>query len=458
MVVDEPFRVTVRAPEALHAGLSPAAADRVASALSGVLDELGASHPTAVSLAVGSRIELEAGGHVCGCSDELVTRARAYVLGSAALGGDDNELSPEASDELLELVCGTLLAEHPGLHRPLPPTPEPDAIELLVEPGYLRELSRIDAMAENFSFMRDGLFMELGLPVPPILLVPDDTLRLRAFAARIGHKRTIPLIGLPDGALLVNDTTEHLVLMALGGTYESCINPATWQVGTLARGADAPALEAVGLTTWDHAGYVILAVADMIRRNAHLLLTADALEASLETFKQAFPALGEGLNGRSEELLPALQTLLADQVSIRDMYRISERVLHHEALQEEEPGLPVVSAVRRGLMGAIAHKFTRGTGTLVAYIVDPALEREVEEAAADPRWPYTDLGHELGAVLAQEMGHLPPTAQVPVILTRDDIRVALRDALRVRQPRISVVGYGDLPEYCNVQPVARLAR
>jgi type III secretory pathway component EscV len=459
MVVDEPFRVTVRAPEALHAGLSPAAADRVGSALSGVLDELGASRLMAVDLVVGPRIELEAGGHVCGCPDELVTRARAYTLGSAALGGDDDhDLSREASDELLELTCGTLLAEHPGLLHPHPPRPVPDAIELLVEPGYLRELSHIGAMAENFPFMRDGLFVELGLRLPPILLVPDETLRPRAFAVRIGHKRAIPLMGLPDGTLLVNDTKERLELMALGGTYETAWNPATWQPGTLARGADANALEDAGLTTWNHTGYMILALAAVIRRNAHLLLTAEALERSLDSFKQAFPALTEGLDGRSDALLSALQTLLEDQVSIRDMYTISERVLYHEALQEEDPGLDLVSAVRRGLVEAIAHKLTRGTGTLVAYLVDPALEHEVEEAAADPGWPYTGLVEELGAVLALEMGHLPPTAQVPVILTRDEIRVSLRDALRVRHPRTTVVGYGDLPEHCNVQPVARLAR
>jgi flagellar biosynthesis component FlhA len=458
MVVDEPLRVIVSAPERLYASLSRTAADRVAAALTGVLDELGTSRRASVDLIVGPRIQLEAGGRVCGCPDELQARARAYALGSAALGGEDEDLSSEASDELLELVCSSMLAEHPGLLHPRPPRPVPDAIELLVEPGYLRELSHLDRMAENFPFMRDGLFVELGVLLPSILLVPDETLRPRAFAVRIGHKRTIPLIGLADGVLLVNDTKERLELMSLEGTYENSRNPATWQPAALARGVDAQDIEDSGSTTWDHPGYLILALADAIRTNAHLLLTPDALQRGLDSFKQAFPALTDGLEGRSDVLLNALRSLLEDQVSIRDMYTISEAVLHHEALQEEDPGLEVVSCVRRGLVEMIAYKFTRGTGTLVVYLFDPALEREVAAAATDPDWPYTALGEELGDILASETAHLPPTAQMPVILTRDDIRVALRDALHIRRPRLGVVGYGDLPEHCNVQPVARLSR
>jgi type III secretion protein V len=290
------------------------------------------------------------------------------------------------------------------------------------------------------------------------LLVPDETLRPRAFAVRIGHKRSIPLIGLPDGALLVNDTKERLELLGLGGNYETARSPATWQPATLARGVDAQVFEDAGLTTWDQPGYVILALASVIRRNAHLLLTAETLQRSLDILKRAFPALTEGLDGHFDDLLSGLQALLEDEIGIRDMWTISERVLHYEALLEEDPDLELVSAVRRGLKDSIAYKLSRQSETLVAYLVDPALEREVEVAAADPAWPYTELGAELGAVLALEKEHLPPTAQVPVILTRDDVRVPLRDALRLREPRTKVVGYGDLPEQYNVQPVARLTR
>lgn len=457
MMIDQALRVTVRMPEALHASLSSAAADRVAAALSGVLEALGDSRPTDVELVVGSRIELEVGGRRCGCPDELLIRARAYTLGSPLLA-DDHPRSGEPDDELLELVCGLLLAEHIDLLDPALPRPTPDAIELQVESSYLRELSRVDTMAEKFSFIRDGLFVELGLLLPPILLVPDATLRRRAFRVRIGHKRDIPLVGLPDGTLLVNDTTERLEVRDFGNKYESSRNPATWQPGTVMHGADTAALAVAGLTTWDHADYVILALADEIRRSAHLLFTAKALEQSLGTFKPSFPALVEGMDGRSDALLPTLQSLLEDQVSIRDMPTICEQVMHYEALREENPDLDLVSAVRRGLVDAIAHQRTHGTGTLVVYLIDPVLERQIGEAATHPSWPYTDLGDEIGTILALELGHLPPTARAPVILTRDEIRPALRNAVRIRQPRMAVVGYGDLPEHCNVQPVARLSR
>src|SRR3954452_253788 len=190
MAVEVPIHpVTVRMPEALHSRVTPGASAKVESALDLLLGDIALAGRTAVELAPGPRFEVQAHGGVCGCPEVLVAQARAYVTGSDAVSDEDlTGLEPAASDELLELVCGAVLSEHPRMLGPSHELRSPVAIDLLVEPAYLRELSCVSGIDESFVFMRDGLFVELGLPVPPIRLVPDDSLRPNGFALRIGHK------------------------------------------------------------------------------------------------------------------------------------------------------------------------------------------------------------------------------------------------------------------------------
>jgi type III secretory pathway component EscV len=465
MGTNSPIRpVTIRLPASLHAGATASAAARVEAALGALLSDMGVAGTVAVGLVAGSRFELEIDGHVCGCPSELLAQAFAYATGSAALpdhtriDGELAGLEPAAIDELIELACCALLSEHPAALEPDVPSLAADAIDLLVEPGYLRELSYLDATATTFAFMREGLFVELGLPVPAVRLVADPSLRPNGFAVRVGYKRAVPWIGLPAGTLLVNATAERLGFLALDA--QDATIPASRQPAALVRAADAQTLEASGLTTWDQLGYLVLVLAEGVRRNAHVLLTRKVLSETLGRLEPAFPVLTQAVRDQDglDVMLPALQDLLEDQVSIRNMPRIIELLLHHEALQEEEPDVNLVSTLRRGLADEIGFKFARGTATLVAYILDPAIEEEVVEAAADPRWPYTELADEIRAILAAELSHLPRTAETPIVLTRDDVRVGLRSALRVGLPRISVLGYGDLLPSRNVQPVARLSR
>ena len=56
-----------------------------------------------------------------------------------------------------------------------------------------------------------------------------------------------------------------------------------------------------------------------------------------------------------------------------------------------------------------------------------------------------------------ELSSLPLTAQVPVLLTRQEVRRPLRALLRSEFPEITVLSYGDLPPHYNVQPVARIS-
>jgi type III secretion protein V len=96
---------------------------------------------------------------------------------------------------------------------------------------------------------------------------------------------------------------------------------------------------------------------------------------------------------------------------------------------------------------------SRQSGTVVAYI----FERRIEEMLAPSGCTTPDFRRELHSAVRSEMSHLPPTAQIPVLLTCSSARARLRDALFPEYPRLRVVSYDELDPDINVQPVARIS-
>jgi type III secretory pathway component EscV len=336
-------------------------------------------------------------------------------------------------------------------------------IDVHVDPAYLQVLTMQDKTQELFQFMRDGLFTELGLPLPPFHLRPDPSLRPGAFAFRINSVRTLPQVGLPAGTILVNDTPQRLALVNVEA--RPTVNPSTHQPGALVDQEHKDALEEQGLTTWDAGGFLILSFAAAVRRTAYTMMTRDVAANMTRVLESAFPFLGEATRAHvpPDALAPVLRELLLDGVSVRNLRRIVELLLRLETAGAAGPFPDRIAFVRSGLADLIAYKFARSTATLVAYLIAPEIEAAVAEYGdgygdgPDPADGDKPLAERLSLALREELSTLPETAQVPVLLTHDEIRRPLRALLRDEFPQMVVVAYGDLPPSFNIQPIARIA-
>jgi hypothetical protein len=332
-------------------------------------------------------------------------------------------------------------------------------IDIHIDPAYLRILTTDGAAEELFRFTRDGLFTELGLPLLPFHLRPDPSLRPAAFAFRINSVRTPPRIGLPAGTILVNDTSERLALQNINA--DPTLNPATHQPAALVTQEHKDSLEAQGITTWDAFGFLILNFAATVRRAAHALMTRGVAANMTEQLWRAFPFLGEAARTHvpPDVLAPVLRELLLDGVPVRNLRCILELVLRQETAGAPGHFPDRVAYVRSGLADLIAHKFARGTATVVVYLLDPELEDAIagDWDGSKPTGSEEPLPERLSAALRAELSHLPPTAQVPLLLTRDELRRPLRSLLRPEFPQMTFLAYGDLPPSYNVQPVARIS-
>jgi type III secretory pathway component EscV len=509
--VTESVEVTVALAPQLHATAGTETRERVEEELAGFLRELGVSRRPVVALepddpSEGSSVPVRVlvDGHACRFPKETIDATLSYVmetpcaihvegiedLVAQVANGPRNDRG-SAQDEFIAFVCREAIANQPSVLATGDDTRSPldlgmrpaqgeradgsegdadaarerllaasraSAIEVLIDPSHLHALTNDRDEIGEFDFMRDGLFVELGLELPSFEFHPDPSLRPGGFAFRFNARRTAPHVGLADGTALVNDTPDRLKLMNIAAMPAA--NPATRQPAAVVTSSEAEALEAAGLTTWTPLGYLILTFAVEVRRHAHALMTLDVSAAMVTRLGMAVPVTESVAQRHAppEVLTPILRELLADGVSIRNLQLIIERLAKHQTAGDEVRSLDRLRFVRASLADAIAFKFGRGTETLVTYILDPDLEQAVaaRHADAEPFWPQDAVAARLCAAVRSEQSHLPPTAQRPVILTRDDVRLPVRRALRVELPDIVVVGYSDIPPEFNVQPVARI--
>jgi hypothetical protein len=327
------------------------------------------------------------------------------------------------------------------------------------------------------TYLNDGLFVELGIHFPRLSVHIDDALRAPWFRCEWNDLRLAPRLGIGSHELLVNDTVDKLQIIEVEGVAFE--NPATRQPHAIVPKELKARLESKGLTTWDARGYLILAVADVLRSGAGAFLSTPAIEWSLLRLEPFAPELVAATRARvpSQTLVRILRGLVSEQVSIRDLQTIASALIMVEAsvpvdgrrlvcftqlgttyvtgpvrsVRELSPE-DYVEVARRSLKGALSEKLARGTGTLVVYLLDPQIERRLgasSELSAQDR-------EKLVAGVQAEAAHLPPTAQVPVLLVASDVRARLQQALFPELRHYMVSSHDELTPQLNVQPVARI--
>jgi type III secretion protein V len=314
---------------------------------------------------------------------------------------------------------------------------------------------------ELVPFMRDGLFVELGVRYPGVRARGNPSLQPGQYSIQINE---VPVVtGTAQiGSILVNDTADRLRMMGVDGA--EAVNPATRHSAAWVSEQHKPMLESAGLTTWDVPGYMILHLAAVLRRHAREFVGVQETQSMLDQLEKAFPAIVKEVVPKVVNVLKLtdiLGRLVEEEISIRDLRGILQAVADHG--QIEADSVMLTEHVRVSQKRYISHKYARGTNTLVVYLLDPQIEEairgSVKRTAAGTHLALEpDLAQEIVQAVRNECGHLPPTAQRPVLLTPMDIRRYVRKLLEYEfNPAFTVVSYQELSPDLNIQPVARIS-
>jgi len=331
-----------------------------------------------------------------------------------------------------------------------------DLIPLVEDAG---EGSRF--LGEMVPMMRDGLFYELGVRFPGIRVRGNESdMPAGSYLIMINE---IPLVmgTVNVDKVLVNDTAERLRLLNIEG--ETATNPANNNECAWIDAEYKDVAEQAGLTTWDAAGYIVLHLSSVLRKNAAEFVGIQEVMNMLEQLEQAFPALVKETVPKVVspfQLTDILRRLVEEEISIRDLRSILQSLA--EWGQVEHDTVMLTEYVRSALKRYISHKYTRGQNTLIVYLLDPQIEETVRSSiqhtssgsylALEP-----EITQEILSAVRTEVGSLPPTAQNPVILTTMEIRRYFRKLVELEFPHLAVLSYQELSPDMNIQPIARIS-
>lgn len=325
--------------------------------------------------------------------------------------------------------------------------------------------------------MQDGLFFEFGVRIPKIEIVWDTALPQDHFCLQINDFRFPPSKTIGEQDIVSDIPLDELTKYQLEGI--PILNPANNRTLSLVsdNGGLQQMLESKGYMTWDWAGYVILMVSAIIRKNISALWNMELQDYEIENLRQTYPNLVQAVLKKSSPLflVKTIRNLLEDQISVRNYIEILETYISIDQpiLVDSAKYItfipyqfnPILSslnsktytasdcadAIRVKSKRYLSNKLSKGNNTLLAYLLDPTVEDkflkdELNEADKD------DIFYAINS----ELSHYHDPNNLPCILTMVEIRRKIQELIKLEFPGLEVLAYQELSPELNIQAISRI--
>ncbi len=302
--------------------------------------------------------------------------------------------------------------------------------------------------------LRKSLAQQLGFLVPSIHIT--DNLSLRE-AEYVVHLRGVEIARweLRRGLLLAISSDTGVPNLPGEETREPAFDvPAKW----ISRDLQAQAI-AAGYAVVDSTSVLAAHLAELIRRNAHELLTRQETKRLVDRLTDSHPKLVDELIPKLMslgEVQKVLQQLLREQVSIRDLGSILEALV--DTAVSNKNSVALVEAARQTLGRALIRPLLDTSGELRVITLDSAIEEECMRAANMQGGQLSSSALQLSvarrvldslrASFGDRIGEAPP-----VLLCSSPGRFYLRKLLEPFLPKIVVISPSEIPPMTLVQSV-----
>ncbi len=330
--------------------------------------------------------------------------------------------------------------------------------ELMLEVG-LGLVPLVDAkqggqLLARIKSLRKNLAQQLGFLVPSIHITDNLTLREGEYVvylrgteiARWELRRTQLL------AISANPSANHLPGQE---TREPAFDvPAKW----IAQELQAQAI-AAGYAVVDATSVLAAHLAELVKRNAHELLSRAETKRLIDRLNDSHPKLVEELVPKLlslGEVQKVLQQLLREQVSVRDLGTILEALVD-TAANNKNP-IALVEAARQALGRALIRPLLDEQGELKVVTLDSSIEEECMRAANLQPGQISSSALQVSVArrvldsLRGSFGERVNEAP-PVLLCSSPGRFYLRRLLEPFLPKIVVISPTEIPPMTLVQSV-----
>jgi flagellar biosynthesis protein FlhA len=299
--------------------------------------------------------------------------------------------------------------------------------------------------------LRKNLAQQLGFLIPSIhitdnLLLKDKEYVVYLRGVEIGRSEMKR-----DRLLAVNSNAKPGDLPGQETREPAFNSPAKWITPDL----QAQAI-AAGYAVVDHTSALAAHLSELIKQNAHDLLTRSETKRLIDRLGESHPKLIEELTPKLMtlgEVQKVLQQLLREQVSIRDLGAILETLVETAAVNKNP--VVLVEAARHALGRWLIKPLLDENGKLKVVTLDSSIEEECVRASAQNQPPASAAALQiplarrvlegLRVMLGDQLTLAPP-----VLLCSSPGRFYLRRHLEPFIPRIVVVSPSEIPPTTQV--------
>jgi len=302
-------------------------------------------------------------------------------------------------------------------------------------------------LVSRISLIRKQQALEMGIVIPPIRirdnlqLKPNDyVIKVRGNEVARGELRVGNFLALNPGTA----TGEVKGLATREPTYGL---PALW-----ISAKDREKAENLGYTVVEPAAVLATHIVEVLKRNAHKILSREDARQLIDNLKETSPSV-------VEELIPnllslgvvhkILQKLLKEGVPIRDLAVILETLADY-APHTKEPDL-LLEYVRYALAATITERFSEDDGKVYAITFDPQLEAAISDEmqrvqqrglgglAISPR-----LINNIYRQMMKLTEEVTAMGRRPIVVCSPTVRSAVHRVLEPVMPNITVLSFGEL--------------
>jgi flagellar biosynthesis protein FlhA len=302
--------------------------------------------------------------------------------------------------------------------------------------------------------LRKNLAQQLGFLVPSIHITDNLALKEREYVIYLRGVEIARWEMKRDMLLAVNSNPRPGDIPGQETREPAFDSPAKW----IAPSVQAQAI-AAGYAVVDHTSVLAAHLAELIKQNAHDLLTRHETKRLVDRLADSHPRLVEELTPKLlslGEVQKVLQQLLREQVSIRDLGTILEALV--EAAGVNKNPVNLVEAARHSLGRALIRPLLNTSGQLKVVTLDRSIEEEC--ARTSSQHPQLGAGGALQISVARRvLDGLRSTfgdqitMAPPVLLCSSPGRFYLKRLLEPFIPKIVVISPSEIPAMTQVQSI-----
>jgi len=333
--------------------------------------------------------------------------------------------------------------------------------ELMLEVGLglvpLVDIKQGGQLLGKVRSLRKTLAQQLGFLVPSIHITDNLTLKEREYVIYLRGVEIARWEMRRDCLLAISSQASPPALPGQD-TREPAFNAAAKWISPELQ----PQAVAAGYVVVDHTSALATHLSEVVKQNAHLLLTRHETKRLIDKMGDAYPKLVEELLPKLMtlgEVQKVLQLLLREQVSIRDLGTILETMVETAGVNKN-PVL-LVEAIRQTLGRALVRPLLDEHGELKVVTVDRSIEDECarilnpQPATIGQNALQPNTARRVCDGLRALFGEHVVTAP-PILLCSSPARFQLRRLLEPFLPKIVVLAPTEIPPMIPVQSIGVL--